>query len=141
MWSYDPLVTPVGKPVNVGTDVATPAVLTPGSAVQQWMCDAVFAATRPLNESCTCMVLATVSKWISANPVAGDTFGGASFSPLRSAMKLMIVAFALGAIPTKRSDRTAKPEILIMPLLHGVDTHEAPGGLNHARSVLTLKIL
>jgi hypothetical protein len=49
MWSYDPLITPDGNPMNVGTDVATPAVLTPGTAVQQWMCDAVFAAERELH--------------------------------------------------------------------------------------------
>ena len=104
MWSYAPFVTPDGNPMNVGTDVATPAVLTPGTAVQQWMCAAELGATRPLKSTCTRIVLATVSKWISANPVASEALTGTSFSPLRSAMKLMIVAFALGAIPTKSSD-------------------------------------
>jgi len=32
---YEPEVTPSGKPENVGTCVATPAVLTPATAVQQ----------------------------------------------------------------------------------------------------------
>src|ERR1700704_55892 len=133
MWSYTPLVTPVGKPGNNGVVVATPAVLTPGTAVQQWMCEAVVVPVRPLKETCTCIVLPTVSKSTSANPVPSEVLGGTSLAPLRLAKKLIRVALALLlALPRKRRERRTTPEGRIMGFLHAVDAR-APRRLNQCK--------
>src|SRR6476646_4070811 len=135
MWSYIPLDTPSGKPVNVGVVVATPAVPVPGSVVQQWMCEAVVKPVRPLKLTCTRIKLVTLSKWIWANPVPSEILGGDSFGPLRLANQSITPASALVvAAPSKRSERTVNAEARIMVFLHGVDTHLAPGGLNHAKT-------
>src|SRR5262245_43169559 len=89
--SYFPLVTPRGKLGNVGTVVATPAVPVPGRAVALWMCDAVVGAAKLLNDTCTRIVCATISKSTSANPVADGALPVITMGPLRFA-KYMIGA-------------------------------------------------
>src|SRR5262249_17282168 len=80
---YVPDVVPPGNPVNVGVVVATPAVPAPGTAVQQWMCDAVFGPRSPENVTKTWKRWDTgPSQLTSAKPVAGDPFGGNSFGPV-----------------------------------------------------------
>src|SRR3954469_11301989 len=77
----EPLVTSSGRPEKVGTIVATPAVPMPGTAVQQWRCDAVVGDVSPLKVS------ETVSEWVVGSkatvpePVPGDAFGGDSAGP------------------------------------------------------------
>jgi hypothetical protein len=63
--------------------VATPAVPTPPAEVQQRMCEAVVEPTRPEKVTSTIMVCATASMVTTANPVAGDAFGGDSAGSLR----------------------------------------------------------
>src|SRR5207302_7074530 len=88
--SYVPLVTPSGKPANVGVVVATPAVPVPATAVALWMCDAVVVPTNPLNVTRTRIVFAVVSKSTSANPVPGEAFVGDSDGPSRKASNVMM---------------------------------------------------
>ena len=76
-----PLVTPNGKPANVGTVVAMPAV--PGDSTQQWMCEAVVPATRSENVTLTMSTCAAGSKLTTASPTPGDMFTGFSFGPVR----------------------------------------------------------
>src|SRR5215831_12047760 len=83
--SYFPLVTPRGKLGNVGSVVATPAVPIPGTAVALWMCDAVVGAAKSLNDTCTRIVCATISKSTSADPLPGDAPPVISMGPLRLA--------------------------------------------------------
>src|SRR3954454_20877816 len=74
-----PLVTPRGKPVKLGVVVATPAV--PGGATQQWMCEAVVGALRPLNTALTCSWWVVVSSETVDDPTPGDELTGFSFAP------------------------------------------------------------
>src|SRR2546429_80262 len=63
---YVPLVVPDGKPVNVGTDVATPVV--PGAATQQWMWAAVFGVVSPAKTTFTVIRFVVVSQVTLAVP-------------------------------------------------------------------------
>ena len=67
---YEPAVTPSGNPGKVGVVVATPAFPTPGTAVQQWMCEAVVVPVNPENETMTSIVFAVVLTITSAKPIA-----------------------------------------------------------------------
>src|SRR5262245_35991486 len=79
---YVPLVTPPGKPVNVGVVVATPALA--GAVGQQWMCAAMLGVVRPAKSTMTVMVLVVVSQNTVVVPVAVDSgCAGLSLSPLR----------------------------------------------------------
>ena len=78
---YVPLVTPPGKPVNVGVVVATPVL--PGAAVKQWMCAAVFGVVSPVNVTVTVIVFAVVSQITTPVPLPLDCgCGGFSFCGL-----------------------------------------------------------
>ena len=82
--SYVPAVTPDGKPVKVGTLVATPAVPTPGTAVVAWICEAVTPATNPEKFACT-LIIFPVTVTV-AFPVPGEVVGGCSAGPERMAV-------------------------------------------------------
>src|ERR1035437_3185539 len=84
-WEKGPEVTPDGKPVKVGVVVATPAVPRSGTAVQQWMCEAVSELSRPVNVTSTSMVFTTWSIVTVANPVPVDRLGGDSLEPFKIA--------------------------------------------------------
>src|SRR5437868_13051295 len=81
---YEPLVTPSGKPVNVGVVVATPTL--PGGAMQQWICDAVVPEVNAENVAMICNVCAAVSMITVVEPVPLDAVGGFSFAALRFAV-------------------------------------------------------
>ncbi len=76
---------PEGNPVKVGVTVATPTAPVSGTMVQQWMCAAVFGASRPPNVVSICSVWATSSHVTSAVPVPGEALGVASAAPERTA--------------------------------------------------------
>src|SRR5262245_58841660 len=88
-----PEVTPKGNPTNDGVWVAIPAVEVKGTAVQQWMCDAVVVPCKPLNDALTANVCAASSIVTVAKPVPGDAFGGDSAGPERSAPYVIIFAW------------------------------------------------
>jgi hypothetical protein len=72
--------------------VATPAL--PPGGIQQWMCDAVVPASKPLNSTLTAKVWAVVSNTTVACPVPGDPVDGDSFAPVRSATNVVVAARA-----------------------------------------------
>lgn len=84
--SYVPALTPKGNPVNDGVMVATPAFMTPGSvpgsAVQQWMCEADVLPSSPLNDASTRIVSKSMSNVARPQPVPGDELVGNSAGPL-----------------------------------------------------------
>jgi hypothetical protein len=66
--------------VKLGVVVAPPALA--GGVAQQWMCEAVVPATKPLNVALTrisCVVEFSVT---TALPVPGEATGGFSLAPL-----------------------------------------------------------
>jgi hypothetical protein len=129
--TYDPEVTPNGKPEKVGVVVATPAVPDDGTAVQQWICAAVVVPSKPENVTSTFIVLDTSSIVTTAMPVPGDAFAGDSLAPFRSATYLMIVAWANGAatnsdavMARKNSERfIASPLVIRMTPIQKANTH------------------
>jgi hypothetical protein len=112
-------VTPEGKPGNVGTGVATPAV--PVAGAQQWMCAAVTALgeplavvlTKPLKLTLTVMMFpSTVTV---AKPVPGEFAGfGLSFAPESVAVKTSGSAFATPANAAKAATKTRRATILFI---------------------------
>ncbi len=92
VWSYEPLVTPKGKPANEGSCVAGAAVPVFGLAVGAWMCAAVVPASKPWNWTCTRIVIADAFIVTVVNPVPGEPFGGDSLGPSRFAVNTKICA-------------------------------------------------
>src|ERR1700716_1063933 len=91
--------------MNVGNCVATPAVPAPGNAVQQWICEAVVGASKPLKVTLTAIVKILSSTITWAKPVPGEAFAGLSAEPDRTASKVntdadACVARAHNATPT-----------------------------------------
>jgi hypothetical protein len=64
--------------------------------MQQWICDAVVPAVKPLNVTSTNNVFATSSVITVAKPVPGDAFGGDSPGPVRLAVYVITFAWAAG---------------------------------------------
>ena len=87
-----PLVTPRGNPIKLGVWAATPALPTPGMAVQQWMCAAELVPIKPANVIPTVSVLAPVLTATRKVPAAVELLGGVSNAPLRAPLQLIGVA-------------------------------------------------
>jgi hypothetical protein len=91
-------MTPSGNPVNVGTVVATPMLL--GAATQQWMCEAVVGALRPLNVTWTVIKFVVVSQVTNAVPVPFEVgCGGFSFKGLKPAAFGPVATNSNSALP------------------------------------------
>jgi len=70
---------------KVGVVVATPVL--PNGAMQQWMCDAVVPATKPVKFTCRVSRCAAGSVMMNALPMPGDGLAGFSEAPLRLTLK------------------------------------------------------
>src|SRR3954447_26252547 len=90
----------MGKESKKGTSVATPATPLSGTAVQQWMGDAVVVPRRSLKVTSTLMVSVSSSMNTVAEPTPGLAFGGLSAGPLRLVTKVTACADPASASAT-----------------------------------------
>jgi hypothetical protein len=117
---YVPLVTVSGNPVNVGTVVATPALL--GGAAQQWMCEAVVPVVKPLNVTSTLIRFVVVSQVTNAVPVPAEVgWGGFSFKGLRPG--------AFGPVATNSNSARAVIVMLVVAAAFLPDALSVAGSL------------
>jgi hypothetical protein len=82
--------------------------------MQQWICDAVVPAVKPLNVTSTNNVFATSFVITVAKPVPGDAFGGDSPGPVRLAVYVITFAWAAGVGETSATANASKEEPIEM---------------------------
>src|SRR5262249_619022 len=121
--SYDPLVTPRGKPGNAGTGVATPVLS--GGLAQQWMCAIVVGLVRPLKVTLTRSRCAVVSSSTEPSPAPGEITAGFSFAPLRVKLKCSVAALPTEAIVSIAATRLSANALRLMssPPVLRLDLH------------------
>src|SRR5687768_11971106 len=117
--SKAPAVTPAGKPANVGVVVATgplvSAVLTSPGPLITWIWETVTGERRSAKVTCTRIKSVTSSIVTIANPVPGESVGGASFGPERTAVKV-IGAACTGSAVTKNATASRTIRVICPPI-------------------------
>src|SRR5687767_5940194 len=117
--SKTPAVTPAGKPANDGVVVATgpfvSEVFTSPGPLITWIWETVTGERRSAKVTCTRIRSVTSSIVTIANPVPGESVGGASFGPERTAVKV-IGAACTGIAATSNAKASRTMRVICPPI-------------------------